>query len=108
MNYRLVDGAWPQRDDGVSVNPDSNREYLAWLDEGNRPAPVAALAPEVLAKVAAQGAAKEAVGVDPFLQKLATLAPQAIYDEVLKGDDQKVRQIIASLAMAEALRVKQS
>jgi len=37
--YRLT-LSWPQHiESGAFVNPDSNAEYLAWLAEGNTPAP---------------------------------------------------------------------
>ena len=36
--YKLTSG-WPQRDDGASVNPDSNPDYLAWIAAGNTPTP---------------------------------------------------------------------
>ena len=40
MTYKLTTG-WPQRlSDGAFVNPETNWEYLAWLAEGNTPAPM--------------------------------------------------------------------
>ena len=36
--YKLT-SAWPQRDDGAFVNPDSNPGYLAWLAAGNTSTP---------------------------------------------------------------------
>lgn len=37
--YKLTNG-WPQRlSDNASINPDTNPEYLAWLEAGNTPEP---------------------------------------------------------------------
>ena len=36
--YKLTT-KWPQRDDGASVNPDSNPDYLKWMAAGNVPTP---------------------------------------------------------------------
>jgi len=36
--YKLTK-QWPQSDDGLFVNPETNPEYLQWLSEGNTPEP---------------------------------------------------------------------
>lgn len=42
MTYQLTP-TWPRRiSDGAYVNPDSNPEYLAWIAQGNTPAPYVA------------------------------------------------------------------
>ena len=39
MSYKLTSG-WPQHlPSGASINPVTNTEYLAWLEEGNTPEP---------------------------------------------------------------------
>lgn len=74
MTYELT-ATWPRRvSDGVYVNPQSDREYLAWLAAGNKPAQHVLGEAEILAKFTA------------FIQgRLDSFAQTRMYDGILSA-----------------------
>lgn len=79
MAYKLTQG-WPVHlASGAHVNPDSNAEYLAWLEAGNSPEPADQPSPAAIVEAKKQAVRKLR---EQVLDRLAGIAGRA----ARKGD----------------------